>query len=297
LRRRSWLLLALLVAAHAVFSVLFKPIDSTWWNAPQWLKDLMVGVAYAQAVLFAVWAIMGPGQLSKRVPLTMASLVMVVFAGMLLIWNVLSFRANARSFFEAPISLFVTAAVATMLVSRVTRMRIGHESDATDEFALSNQFSLKFLLGLTAICAVFLGIGRSLALHQWLPEYPDLEYNHTIDARAVRMALVLLPTLPGIIFPLVALLPRPTIRMLVAIPLLWVTYSWMAIETVIAVEHSPYWAVAGDRSPLSDVVQQLTLLQLGAATAGLSSALVVRLAGYRFVHRDPPSNQLPASSP
>lgn len=287
-RRRSWLLLGLVVAGHAALNVLLNPIGVPVSGTVDWLMLLLIGVVISQPVLFAGWAVMGPGSSIQRVPLTVAALATVVFAGYITAWNLLVSNWRDAELLIMSVSTFAVAATVMMLIRKLTRWRIVHLCETSNASAPANQFSLRFLLGLTAVCAVLLGSARSLASQQWLGLGASSAWHATLPGLLNAIGGALLVTFPAFTVPLIALSRRPTIQVLITVPLLWATLSWLAVETMVAIHPTEV---------RSEVAIEITFVQLGTAAAGLISAIALRFGRYRLVTLASSSRQSLTTTP
>ena len=275
--RRSWFLLLFVVAGHCTFNLTINPMGFSVSGPLEWLKAMFFAVMFAQPVLFAEWAVLGPGAAVQRVPLTLAAAAAVAFCGYYIGWNLFNHSARASlwsdSFYWYVWALaFPVASAVLIAIRRLSGWRIVRRTVAFANRVPGNQFSLKYLLMLTAVCAAFLGTARFLAFQRW----PGISIGRSSEAIQVLIAVsvVLLALFPTFVVPLIALTPRPTVPMLISIPLTWAALSWLALETVIATNGIQ------DRTRIA---RDIALLQGGAALAGLLSALVVRIAGYRLL--------------
>jgi hypothetical protein len=125
---------------------------------------------------------------------------------------------------------------------------------------------------LTAVCAVLLGIGR------WVTASGDWRFDSSwraIGGIIARIWLILLVMLPAILVPITLISFRPTLRMFFGTMISGAVLAWVAIETIILLDNPPRYEVTG----------QVLFIQLGAALAGIASALVLRFAGYRLFRK------------
>jgi hypothetical protein len=267
---QPWHALALLVAAHAAFNILLNPMGGV--SEDEFLTMLCMGVVFMQPVVFAIWTAIGPPPAMKRIPFSLAGFVFIVLAGAC----AAQLRLSKRSFPPTnvgpewvfmPAALFAAALLVVLVVWVVTRWRIANTRSISGRAATVNQFSVKYLLVLTAISAVLLGIGRGLASSN------DWSFGRNLGQVVARIWLILLVMIPAILVPLSVITLRPTLRMFVGTIVSGAVLAWVAIETIILL----------DNPPRSDVTRQVLFIQLGAMIAGIASALVLRFAGFRLV--------------
>src|SRR6478672_9754674 len=95
--RRRWWIVGLLICANTAFALLFNPNGGSDEYLSEWLGMLLMGAVLAQPMLFGIWAALGTGLLVKRVPLTLAALIVVGFCGGIKQWNVFMPAGAANS--------------------------------------------------------------------------------------------------------------------------------------------------------------------------------------------------------
>jgi hypothetical protein len=250
-----------------------------------WIMAMLSGVVLVQPVLFAEWAVLGPGPAIYRVPLTIAAAAAVAFCGVYPERNTKPTSAPNFQFYWYIWGIALPAAATIlMLVRQLAGWKTKRVTDIRTNRMLTNQFSLKYLLLLTTVCAVFLGTVHFLASHRWLTIHP-VSMNE-LNSILIDISVVMLPIVPVFVIPLVALTPRLTAPIVIGIPLAWAALSWLALENVVGRNVVP------DRFIIA---VDIALLQSGAALAGLLSALMVRVAGYRLVSRKSLTSSPPAS--
>jgi hypothetical protein len=222
---------------------------------------VVVGVVLAQPMLFATWLVIGPPPATKRLPLTIAAFSAIILAG-----AITSEEWLSMDYLLIAAVLFVFTVVVMFAVYKLTGWKVLHTWQGADSDLSLHQFSLKYLLSVTTIFAVLLSVGRTLASgHEWGAFPPILDM-------LLPVSFVLLALIPIFFAALAVLSDWPPNRILIAIPLLWAGLTWLAVEAVVAVENEPRWEVA----------RVISLMQLGAASAGILSAVLLRSAGYRL---------------
>jgi hypothetical protein len=256
-RHYAGFLLGGLLLAHGAFNLLFNPF-STRQTYPLMME---VGVVLAQPMLFASWLVIGPPPATKRLPLTIAAFSAIILADAITSDDWLSME-----YLLIAAILFVITAVVMFAVCRLTGWKVLHMWHSADSGLPLHQFSLRYLLSVTTIFAALLGLGRALASgHEWSATPPILDM-------LLPVTFVLLALIPIFFAALVVLTGSPPNRILIAIPLLWAGLTWLAVEAIVAVENEPRWEVA----------REISLMQLGAASAAILSAVLLRIAGYRL---------------
>jgi hypothetical protein len=159
------------------------------------------------------------------------------------------------------------------VLRRFTHWRI-EPSTANLSPSASNQFSLRFLLILTTICAALLGIGRTLFATATAANSPAIDFLWRF---LWMLPTFLCMTIPPILVPTMILAPRVSGRTLVATPIFWALLTYLAVELIKSGDP----AQADTRWMLGWEIAQV---QLGAAITGVISAFIVRTAGYRLVN-------------
>jgi hypothetical protein len=227
-----------------------------------------------QPVLFALWAAWGPPPASKRIPATIALFVLVVFASCIQPFSTRSGAAIVTQggfvLLALPLALFGGAMIPIFIVRALARWRIERPRDDGPALMRPDQFSVSYLLVLTTVCAVLLGIGRGLAATQDWMGSPTWQQ---IDEVITRIGMVLLAIFPAVLVPMIVISPRPTLLLLVGTIVSWAILAWLAVEAIVHM----------DNTPRSEAAYQLVLVHLGGGLASLASALVLRIVGYRLV--------------
>lgn len=279
-------MLVLVVVCLSLFNLVANPIGVASSGPLGWLGAMCFGAMLAQPVLFAEWAVFGPGVAIRRVPFTIFLAAVVALTGFYTGWSFLNgTRASTWNEIDYLYIWGYTLPVASTLllvVQKLTHWKISRLSEMASSTMQSKQFSLKYLLGLTAICAALLGTARTLGSHQWPGISPSWQSGAV--GLLVGLGLALLAIFPAFTVPFVAILPRPTMRVLIGLPLAWAALTWLTVETVLVLE---------PKETRSGVAHDVVFLQCGAASIGLLSALAVRFAGYRLLVGD---NRMPASA-
>jgi hypothetical protein len=272
-RWQPWHGLALLVAAHATFNLLLNPMGG---GSDEFLTMLCMGVVFMQPIVFAMWTAIGPPPAMKRIPYTLAGFIIVVFATCVVAQLRLSssnFPSNriGLEFLIVPGALYAAAIIVALAVRIVTRWHIGNSRGNAGPATPVNQFSIRNLLVLTAVCAVLLGIGRWLAISSESFDASWVEIGRIV----ARIWLILFVMIPAILITLTVISFRPTLRMCLGTVFSGCVLAWVAIETIILL----------DNPPRREVTRQVLFIQLGAMLGGIASALMLRFAGYRLFRK------------
>src|SRR5262249_32254409 len=152
------------------------------------------------------------------------------------------------------------------LIRKLTGWRIVSRDDESQNVSSVRQFSIKFLLGFTALAAALLCAGRIATSSEWLGEQRAAIIGEMLSG----IGILLLATFPAFVIPLMALSNRFSLTVLLVLPAMWIVLTLLAAETIVAMNPS---------EGRSQVLLDIALIQVGAAITGLISVFVLRLAG------------------
>jgi len=228
-----------------------------------------MGVFFIQPVVFAMWTAIGPPPATKRIPFSLAGFVLVAFAACVphLLAPASYFGPDGigPEWLIFPGALFAAALIVVLAMRILTRWSIRNTRSVKGGTAHVNRFSIKYLLVITAVCAVLLGIGR------WLSTSMNWSFGSSAVELVAQIWLILLVMIPAILIPITLISFRPTLRMFLGTIISGAVLAWIGVETVILLHNQT-----------RDVARDVLVIQLGALLAGIASALVVRFAGYRL---------------
>jgi hypothetical protein len=225
-----------------------------------------MGVVLLEPVLFAMWAMLGPPPALYRLPATAGAFGVIVFAGAFTHpgWFSADYVVIAVAFFSVTaVLMFVTAAI--------TRWSIRDGEEALSPGTVVNQFSLRYLISITTLCAVLLGAGRVMAS---LRDIPESSLPNQISQILAPLGLLLLVTFPAILLPLLILSQRPRLIVFVLFGLVWLGLSWLAVETIF---------VNFGGMERTEIAYDIASIQLGAGVTSGLAAVLIRFGGYRLV--------------
>jgi hypothetical protein len=278
-QRQAWLVLVVVIGAHAAFNLFFSPVGAGANNVSERVALPLMGAMLAQQVVFATWAALGPGPASMRIPLTFAASIAVSFAGACKLWNVFTHHKSMLAGQELIMDMALFGISLTIMLA--ARWIIGWRISASAEKVVgsgANQFNLRYLIGLTTICAGLLVVGRVLlAGEHWFRS----EFWNQIANGFIFLGALLLALFPLLILPLIAVAQHPSKRTLAAMPFLWLGLTWLMIE-ILSAQYG---------EPRADTARALTLIQSGTLVASLLSAVALRYAGYRLFSNNRRSSQ------
>jgi hypothetical protein len=270
-----WLAPAALVVAHAAFDALFCPLGASASEYPMVGAYLAMGVILVQPVLFALWAALSSQPFFTRLPSATAACVVVVYAQSVSWFRVAgSSRGGTNSLdsFLYILALFGIATLALFLPRRLFAWRIRHRRAENQETTGDLQFSLRHLLSWTIGTAALLGLGRVLANAGALQTGGGP--RQTIAQVVAFFGLVCVMLFPSIGVPCLTLASRrPAAWLVVGWLIAWGALTWAA--ECLFLGGVPTGATASEAA-------QILLIQVGAAAAGLVSALALRIAGFRL---------------
>jgi hypothetical protein len=272
----SWAALLSLVLAHAAFILLLNPTGPTTRSSDEdWLFSLATGVLVTQPMLFSAWMILGPPPAVWRVPITLAGYVLVCLASGIRTWNLFSDfntpNAVDLNFMIANAIFFVAIAVLAFAVRKAVGWRIVHNKNVSP-YLVTNQFSMKYPIVLTTICAVLLAVGRSLAT----------EDTHTqIFEILTPIAAILIAVFPVMLIPVLVMWKRITIYTVISFTFACAALTGLGLQfsTALIMRWGAPWMTG------PELRQQTVCMQLGAAIGAGISSLMLRLAGYRLINR------------
>jgi hypothetical protein len=277
-RRPSWLAPVVLVVLHSLFDIGFSPLRPP---VTLWRSMLAAGALYVQPLLFAAWAAYGPGSALKRIPTTWLAYATVLTPAILVAKLLGNSTFNHSQLLAILPAVCVVATIAFLFIGRVTRWRIDNRPVVPNAGNETSQFSLRFLLGTTTICALLLGVGRGLVKSS---AFPDSAMTQIPKITGYLLVLMY----PANIAPLALLSAKQSVRVWIAIPFLWALLSFLGIGAYMQMERNAFnWREFRD----------ILSIQVGAVIAALASALFLRVAGFRLVRRASKSSGLSAPSP
>jgi len=275
--RWQWLVLGLLVLGHASFDAVFTPMGTPVDDNAMAAPYAVIGVIAVQPMLLAMWVALGRGPLVQRLFWAVLACVLVASGDALgSLWNRPGSVGNAMAgSVAAMLVLFGVAALALWPVRRLSGWRIGRGSP---EAARPSQFGIVHLILWTTLTAVFLGAARFLG--QQVPvEGEGSSWRHPAVQVALAAAFLLVALFPTVVVPWVTLAYRGRRNLLIlAAAAAWAALTYACI--VLMSKSAP--------TPLYQIAQPIVFLQAGASAAGLLSALVVRLCGYRIARYGAP---------
>ncbi|HEY4232643.1 MAG TPA: hypothetical protein VGM76_04425 [Lacipirellulaceae bacterium] len=277
----------MILLAYAAFNALFNPIGLP--AAVNGWSYVIIGVLVMQPMLLAVWASLGPGAMATRIPLVFVAFMFVVFAGCYRQWNLLPMANNLPSninwkahavldVFEVavPLAIFALTFVLAAVGGAIGQRRIAQIDSPSSANIDKSQFSLRYLLAMTAICAALLVMARPIT---FIFERPS-----SWTAIAAELIFGPLVLTIGLFFPLGISTIALTQEILTRRNLVVVAGA-VAVTFVIAIATAA--AVSGN---FYDTLFALALVQLGAIMAGVLTAWTLRGARYRWVQQYAPDS-------
>lgn len=261
----TWLTLTVLAGLNGLFTILYNPFAV---QGDDWYLFLPAGALYVQPMLFGTWAAMGSGPAWLRIPIAWTTFAVVTIASLTVHWLFAQPSPNPGGGLTLILSTTCVAWTFLLLVvGKLTRWRIDNSALEFGDGKDTGQFSLKFLLGLTTVCAVLLTAGRGLASAGFAAD------AHVGNALKTAGYIVLL-MYPAIVAALALLSTKQSVRVWLALPVLWALLSFLSLGAYMQIEPDLYnWRVCRD----------ILSIQVGAFATALASALFLRVAGFRLV--------------
>lgn len=269
-RDRTHLALAGVVVAYAVINagVLLILPD----NPEDWAEAIMIGGTVFQPTIFGLWTALGAGSILTRLPMAAASLMLLFVVPGYIPAN---FADTQRKDFIATVLAGFTIYAATVVLFLIFRWFTGfrihrpHREAPTSSARV--KFSIKYLLALTTIFAVVLGLTAQLKF-QTTPPPPSfiLGPNFFIEILVVMSSVIYAAVLPTIAVPLSILHGHPTRS-----AMLWPVAIWIVFMTSLVF-------VFIDDGDLVNTIGFMLLAQLGAIVLGALTSFPLRYCGLRL---------------
>ena len=263
---KYWIVLGLLIVAHAAFVAYFNPEEAAPGAYPEIALYMMFGCLLSQAALFALWSVFAQQPFYQRFLWAFLLLALVSFIEEL---GALRQTQNVGGIMMLNLPLFIMATVGLLPIRRYFGWRLDHsQTEIYHSDYSANQFGIKHLIILTTITAVAFGLLRCLLLintrSNWLPSIAEF-------TGFTSMCLALL--IPIIIIP-------------------WHTLAycgirvWLIIFTMLSFGIIDLAVIFIEQKLdlfAPNKLQLILYAQLGAGLSVLFSTLVLRLCGFRLV--------------
>jgi hypothetical protein len=256
---------------------------------PAWVVYIgLIGAMSVQPLLLGVWAGVGPGKLLTRFPIVSAAQILLVFAGSFKRWNAFMFWGTAPTVSTASwgalsnlsivgaLSMFAYVGVIAYVAGRMTKRKILRMPFSAPGPGSGGHFTVKYLLGLTAICAALLAIGRLISFEQSSTfRWYELAFAGLFSSVVGGFMLVAAPVLSLLILSKQVRTRRHAANLAGACLVSLLTMIAMCLVT---------------SQPMPTFLGQLLPMLIGAMTSGVLTALPISLAGYRFIRLPPASD-------
>jgi hypothetical protein len=258
------------VVAFAVLNALTTWISQSVTN--EIAGFMMLGAAIIQPMLLGVWTALGSGSILMRATMALPCvLLVIVVPGYVPPYFSDLQRREFVTIALACIAIYVISLIVFLIFRRLTRLRLqSHVSgDSPDKPGI--RFSVKFLLAVTTIYAVCLGLATRLTF-QSKPPPPSFLFGPDFFIFVVWFggAILAAAVLPTIAVPLAILHGRPTRRASIIATSIW------AVVTLVL------FVVLFDDGPTEAIGVPL-LTQTGAILTGMITALALRYFGLRVI--------------
>jgi hypothetical protein len=265
---KHWLVLGLLVLAHAAFGIGFgffaQVADEDMETYRVYVFFIMLGFILSQPILLAMWAALAPQRFYHRFLWSLLLCILIAFAVAL---GTFIFETQELFFITMiDLALFIVAMLILLLVRRLSRWHIIHSYMAhVPSDYQPNQFGIKHLIILITITALACSFFRTFMMIS-----PQLEYPSVAEfVKGLCEVSVML--LPIIIIPwfVLAYLKNMLSSIFYAIILLGI------VEVAVYLIFCKY-----DSNP--ETIHSL-FVQLGASISVLLTTLVIRSCGFRMI--------------
>ena len=247
------------------------------------------GYMICQPVLFGVWTALHTGSMFTRLPIAVASLILLWVTPGILPANFEKFeKYELLSIGVAELALYLIALILFLIFRRISGFRLRSESEETAPPAQPFQFSTRYILCLMTICAMDLGMAFNLTFQS--PPDPGTTIvgpKFFMEIWFFGAAILGVAILPTMAVPLFILQGRPSQRAIIGSLLFWAVVLSSPVVLFI------------DQSGPGESFLILFLVQLASTIVGAIIAIALRLAGLRLVRppRQPHSQPLAPDEP
>jgi hypothetical protein len=269
--RTHWVVLALLVFAHAVFGAYCTPADRA-------LACLTAGAMIAQPVLLAIWAAFAHQKFYFRVLWSLLVCTYLSFADDLGVVQQ-KMRPNPGETIMAHLALFVVTLLILLLVRRFSRWRITvPDGEDPRSVFLARNYGIHHLLMLTAIVALACGLVRSLI------RITDAGFPYSSAGDFIgSLGLLLVTVFPACVVPWITLARRRKRFALAFVTLLIAVVVDFPACYVVALNTRPLRWSYTFWDTFCVVTVEFLATQFGAILSALGTTLVMRWSGFRMI--------------
>ena len=277
---KHWIVLGLLVSAHAAFGAYFNPIGYGGAEFEKIRVFFLTGALLSQPVLFAIWASFAHQRFYHRFLWALLLCTLVSFAeelGSLLLGN----DRNHGMLMVIDTTLFLTATVILSVFRHFSRWQIKQpdKEDAPSVYE-AYHFGIKHLLILTTITALGCGLFRTLFIIN-----SDTKFLPSIVLFVGVACLYFALIFPVAVIPwyILANSRRPLSQIFYSVTLLGLV-DLAAYFIMLLVDSSR------PRTPV-EIIKVFLFVQLGAIISAVASTLVLRWCGFRMIREPRIQNQ------
>ena len=269
---KTWIVLGLLVLAHAAFGACFNPNAQTI-ESGRIVPFLLLGVLFSQPILFAIWASFAHQRFYHRFLWSLFLFTWVSFAEALGILRHAHFP-DLGILMIIDATLFFTATIILSVFRHFSRWRI-KQPDREDAMPVyqTHQIGIKHLIILTTIIALACGLFRTLCIIN-----PDMRLPPSIAKFIGGIFQTLALLFPVIVIPWITLAYRRRIGLLIGIMIILAGLFDIAACFLLIKMNSA--------TPPFSAYVALALFQLGATISALATTLVIRFCRSRMI-REP----------
>jgi len=268
---KTWIVLGLLVVAHAAFGAYFNPSGIGWVDEIR--MYLLMGAILSQPVLFAIWASFAHHRFYHRFLWSLLLCILVSFTedlGCLRLEN----HRDLGVLMIIDTTFFLMATIILSLFCRLSRWHIKQpDKEDVPSAYQTHQVGIKHLIILTTIIALACGLFRSLHILN-----PDMGLPPSIAKFIGGTCAFLALLFPVVAMPWITLAYRRNVLSLIIVTI--IIGGVLEIATyflIIAIEPPP-------PGPYGLIIQLLSI-QLGATISAFATTLVIRFCGFKMVRQ------------
>ncbi len=275
------LVLSAIVLGHAAINAAFFPYDIDNLKLPSWLAAFIFGVVGVQPLLFAIWAAFGPGHFIIRLSFAVLSLILVTVAKGLTQLNVpqpSGYHDRIDFIFFAVYSLetFVIATAIMRFLGFEWPRRIKRLSNDQSVRVSRSKYVVTHLVWLGIVGTAVFTVIRNISFSGSTGGFSGYHLMGLTGGSLLTWT-ALIPVVSTCV-PVIR--ENVNCRQMKKAGVTWALVTFVLYAVVFALDPNETSFVA---------LVVIALFQIGAAAAGLVTALILRLAGYRLISGPSPN--------
>ncbi|MGO9114244.1 MAG: hypothetical protein ACLP9L_33940 [Thermoguttaceae bacterium] len=278
---KTWIVLGLLVLAHAAFGAYFNPVGDTPNEIGEIRIFFLLGTLLAQPILFAIWASFAHQRFYHRFLWALLLCTLVSFAedlGTLRHGN----HRDLGMLMVMDTTLFLTATLILSVFRHFSRWQIkqpgGEDAPSVYE---GYHFGIKHLLILTTIAALGCGLFRTLHIIN-----PDMTLSPSVGRFVGAICLFLALLFPVVVIPWLTLAYRRRLASQIFITVIMVGLLDLVAYFIMVTMEPPRTGIS-----LYELIKPCLFIQLGSCISATVTTLVIRFCGFRMIRK--PKTQKP----